>query len=85
MTEDQDKAGPWWNWQLFGLWILVNGAAFVLIPLVGIALEQLTSATTKNLARDHRQEHQAQRTGPGRHSRLGQRRDRPAPTPEPTA
>ena len=48
------SGGAWWDWHLFGLWILVNGLAFVLIPLAGAALQQLASLATKNLVQDNR-------------------------------
>ena len=54
MTDADGGAGAWWDWHLFGLWILVNGLAFVVIPLAGVAVEQLASLATRNLVRDHR-------------------------------
>src|SRR5512146_452794 len=48
------SGGAWWDWHLFGLWILVNGLAFVVIPLAGAALQQLASLATKNLVQGHR-------------------------------
>lgn len=48
------SAGAWWDWHLFGLWVLVNGLAFVVIPLAGLVLEQLASLATKRLVDDHR-------------------------------
>lgn len=47
-------AGAWWDWRLFGQWILVNGVAFVVVPLAGIAVEQLASAATKDIVGNHR-------------------------------
>ncbi len=46
--------GAWWDWRLFGMWVLVNGIAFVVIPLAGMALEQLASLATKSLVQDNR-------------------------------
>ena len=48
------SGGAWWDWHLFGLWILVNGIAFIVLPLAGTALEQLASLGTKNLVQDNR-------------------------------
>ncbi len=48
------SGGAWWDWHLFGLWILVNGLAFIVIPLAGAALQQLASLATKNLVQDNR-------------------------------
>jgi magnesium-transporting ATPase (P-type) len=54
MTDAGSSARRWWDWRLFGLWVLVNAVAFAVIPLVGAALEQLASSATKNLVHDHR-------------------------------
>jgi hypothetical protein len=54
MTKTDNSASRWWDWHLFGLWVLVNAAAFVVIPLVGVIAEQLASAAAKNLAQHHR-------------------------------
>lgn len=48
------RVRAWWDWQLFGLWVLVNGIAFVVVPLAGVAVEQLASTATKNLVQDNR-------------------------------
>ncbi len=48
------SARGWWDWHLFGLWVLVNGLAFIVVPLAGVAVEQLASTATKNLVQDHR-------------------------------
>ena len=47
-------AGSWWDWHLFGVWVLVNGAAFLVIPVVGLLLEYLTSDVTSSLVDDYR-------------------------------
>jgi hypothetical protein len=44
----------WWDWHLFGSWVLVNAAAFVVIPVAGAALGQVASTATKRLVDDHR-------------------------------
>ncbi len=54
MTDADSDAGAWWDWHLFGLWVLVNGVAFVVVPLAGVALQQLASLATKNLVQDNR-------------------------------
>lgn len=54
MTDADSGARAWWEWHLFGLWILVNGVAFVVIPLAGVAVEQLASLATRSLVQDHR-------------------------------
>ena len=54
MTDADGNARAWWDWHLFGLWILVNGLAFIVIPLVGVGIEQLASLATKNFVQDHR-------------------------------
>ncbi len=54
MTDTDSTAGAWWDWHLFGLWTLVNGLAFVVLPLAGVAVEQLASLVTRNLVHDHR-------------------------------
>lgn len=48
------RVSEWWDWRLFGQWVLVNGIAFVVVPLAGMAVEQLASTATKSLVRDHR-------------------------------
>jgi len=47
-------SASWWDWRLFGLWVLVNGAAFVVIPVLAILLEHLASAATHDLVHDQR-------------------------------
>ena len=47
-TGSDSSARAWWDWHLFGLWILVNGLAFIVLPLAGTALEQLASLATKD-------------------------------------
>ena len=54
MTTTDNSAGRWWDWHLFWLWILVNAAAFAVIPLVGVIVEQLAAAAARNLAQHHR-------------------------------
>ena len=54
MTKNGNSAGRWWDWHLFALWVLVNAAAFVVVPLVGVTAEQLASAAAKNLVQQHR-------------------------------
>lgn len=55
MDNDADSStGAWWDWYLFGMWVLVNGVAFVVIPVAGAILERLASAATTNLVQDHR-------------------------------
>lgn len=53
-TGSESSARVWWDWHLFGLWILVNGLAFIVLPLAGTALEQLASLATKELVQDNR-------------------------------
>lgn len=48
------STGSWWDWRLFGVWVLVDSAAFLVIPLAGLLLEHLTSPATRDLAADHR-------------------------------
>lgn len=52
--EATNSASPWWSWRLLGLWIAVNAAAYLLIILGGVALDQLASSGMKDLAQDHR-------------------------------
>jgi len=54
ITDAKGSAARWWDWRLFGLWVLVNAVAFAVIPLAGTALGQLASSATKNLVRDQR-------------------------------
>ena len=54
MTKTDNSAGRWWDWHLFGLWVLVNAAAFAVVPLVGVLVEQVASTAARNLAQDHR-------------------------------
>jgi len=54
MTNADSRRGGWWDWHLFGLWILVNAAAFAVIPLVGGELELLASTAIRNLIHHHR-------------------------------
>jgi hypothetical protein len=50
-----DSGGAsWWDGRLFGLWVLVNSAAFLVIPVVAILLERLASAATHDLVYDQR-------------------------------
>jgi hypothetical protein len=54
MTDADRGPGAWWDWHLFGLWILLNGIAFLVVPLAGVAVEQLASLATRKLVQDHR-------------------------------
>lgn len=54
MTDASDRAGAWWDWHLFGLWVLVNCAGYAVVVLGGTALEFLASSATKGLVEDHR-------------------------------
>ena len=54
MTDAKGSASRWWDWRLFGLWVLVNAVAFAVIPLGGDGTRQLASSATKNLFRDQR-------------------------------
>ena len=54
MKDTDNGSESWWDRRLFGLWVLVNGAAFLVIPLAGLLLEQLASAATRDLIHDHR-------------------------------
>jgi hypothetical protein len=49
-----DGNASWWDVRLFGLWVLVNCAAFLVIPVVAILLERLASAATHDLVYDRR-------------------------------
>jgi hypothetical protein len=53
-TGSDSSGREWWDWQLFGLWILVNCLAFAVLPLAGTALEQLASLATKHLVQQNR-------------------------------
>jgi hypothetical protein len=50
----QDGAGRWLDWGLLARWVVVNAAAYVVVVVGGVALELLASATTSELASDHR-------------------------------
>ena len=54
MDDPQDSAGRWWDWGLLARWVVVNAAAYVVVVVGGVALELLASATTSELASDHR-------------------------------
>jgi hypothetical protein len=54
VTDGGSDAGRWWDRRLFGLWVVVNAAAFAIIPLAGALVGQLASAATKNLIHGHR-------------------------------
>ena len=51
-TEDQQT--PWWDWRLLGEWIALNASAYAVIIVGGVALQQIASKATENLAEDHR-------------------------------
>lgn len=53
-TDTGEHFGEWWDWRLLGRWVVVNTAAFLVIVIGGVVLEQLASQTTEDLARDHR-------------------------------
>ncbi len=46
--------GEWWDVRLLGRWVLVNTAAFLVIVVGGVLLQQLVSDATEDLARDRR-------------------------------
>ncbi len=52
--DNRSAAWSWWNWRLFGRWMLVNAAAYVVIVVGGVALEEFAWTTTRDLADDHR-------------------------------
>ncbi len=54
LADTAGGSGSWWDGRLFGMWILVNGVAFLVIPVVAILLEWLASAATQNLVYDQR-------------------------------
>jgi hypothetical protein len=54
VEDPQDGAGRWWDWGLLARWVVVNAAAYVVVVVGGVALELLASATTSELASDHR-------------------------------
>jgi magnesium-transporting ATPase (P-type) len=49
-----ENLDEWWDWRLLGRWILVNTAAYLVIVVGGVALQQFASRTTEDLARNHR-------------------------------
>ncbi len=49
MAQTAGGTASWWDWRLLGFWVLVNGAAFLVIPVVAILLERLASAATQDL------------------------------------
>jgi hypothetical protein len=44
----------WWDWHLFGLWIVVNVVGYGVIVAGGVGLEELFSGTTRDLASGYR-------------------------------
>jgi hypothetical protein len=48
-----DSRGSWWSWRLLGLWVAINGAAYLVIVVGGVVLEELVSGTA-DLASSHR-------------------------------
>lgn len=54
--ETQPERGnhAWWDWRLFGRWILINALAYVVIVVGGVLLEELASSVDRDLATDHR-------------------------------
>jgi hypothetical protein len=54
VEDPEDGAGRWWDWGLLARWIVVNAAAYVVVVVGGVTLALLASATTSELANDHR-------------------------------
>ncbi len=54
MATADRRVDGWWDWRLFGTWVLVNAAAYVIIPIAGAFLGQVASTATKRLVDDHR-------------------------------
>ena len=54
MSDADSGSRSWWDWRLFGRWIVVNGVAFLVIPVVGVLLEHVASKATEDLVHDHR-------------------------------
>jgi hypothetical protein len=54
MAQTSGDGASWWDGRLLGSWILVNGAAFLVIPVVAVLLERLASAATHDLVDDRR-------------------------------
>lgn len=44
----------WWDWKVFGLWIVANSLAYVVIPLAGALIEELVSSGTRDLVGNNR-------------------------------
>lgn len=53
-NDSDDGPGRWWDWRLLAVWVLVSAAAYVVIVVGGVVLQQLASDTTRALAGEHR-------------------------------
>lgn len=53
-TAADREVRTWWDWRLFGAWVLVSAVAFLVIPLLGAALEGLAGHATKSLVHSHK-------------------------------
>jgi hypothetical protein len=54
VSDTDSGSRSWWDGRLFGRWLLVNGVAFLVIPVVGVLLEHVASKATESLVHDHR-------------------------------
>ena len=51
---DGASAASWFDWRLLGRWIAISFAAYAVIIVGGIALEEIASGVTTNLASNYR-------------------------------
>lgn len=54
MKGTDSSSGSWWDWRLFGVWVLINSIAFLVIPVAGLLLEHVASMAMRDLVIDHR-------------------------------
>lgn len=47
------KTRTWWDSRLLALWAVANGAAYLVVVLGGVALEELFAGPTKHVAESH--------------------------------
>jgi hypothetical protein len=53
-TDAEPGARGWWDTELFGAWVLVNGIAYAVIPISGAVLETVASSATQDLVAGHK-------------------------------
>jgi hypothetical protein len=54
MNHSGDRLGSWWDGRVLAMWVLLNGAAFLVLVVGGALLLDALTSGVQDLAQDHR-------------------------------